>query len=501
MIRIFLFSILIGGLLGIGLSGEFAIPVSAAAQAGLGQQSSQLVVNEIKLSEPSSFSGLSGPLASRPPKGISYLTVIQPQDTALGDYFTLSGYLRNLSGGPIDGGHILFTINGNSLGQASTNPSGYFSRKFPTKNLSAGTYSIGASFNGSHLFYRTGASTHLVISLANIHVQTVPAIPGLAFQMNGKQYVTGADGTLIIGVNEPGVYRLNILVDQYSDPTQRIEFSRWLNGSVQPYLDVAVPSKDTAVQVGLDVYHEISLSFVDLAKHPVDPARITQVYYRSAQGDVFVVKSDQPTWIPASRVARLATGLTPTPLLYSIINVMADGSNVVNSSQQQFYALPEDTWQISMLLYSIRFSASDGLFNFPVGDSINLVAPDGTVKNYPLDLAGTTEIHSLARGNYSVQLVGAFGLTSRTPVALSRNQNVAVKEISYLDLGVLGVVGTVLTLGLLLYGRPQIFTSLLRRNQPQVMAIQNVSIEPNGDVHPQIIRKGIRPKDELFKES
>ncbi len=501
MKRILLLSLIISSLLAIGLSGGLVVPVSAGAQPGLSQHSVLSVAGGISVPTHNLYSGSSSPLAVRPPKGISYLTVIQPQDTALGDYFTLSGYLRNLSGGPIAGGHVLFTLSGNSLGQASTNVSGYFSRKFPTKSLAAGTYTIGASYNGSHLFYRAGASTHLVVSLANIHVQTVPAVPGLTFQMNGKQYLTGADGTLIIGVNEPGVYRLNILMDQYSDPTQRIEFSRWLNGSVQPYLDVAVPSKDTSVQVGLDVYHKISLSFIDLAKHPVDPARITQVSYRSAQGDVFVVKSDQPTWIPASRVQRLATGLTPTPLLYSIINVMADGSNVVNSSQQQFYALPEDTWQISMLLYSIHFSASDGLFNFPVGDSINLVAPDGTVKNYPLDLAGTTEIHSLARGNYSVQLVGAFGLGSRTPVALSRNQNVAVKEISYLDLGVVGVVGIVLTLGLLLYGRPQIFTSLLRRNQPQVMALENASIGPDGEVHPPLIRKGIRRTDELFKES
>jgi hypothetical protein len=500
MKRNLLLTLLIFSLLGIGWSAGTTIPVSAAAQSGMAQHEVLPVQGDMTLSIPRLFSGLSNPLVSHLAKGNSYLTIFQPQDTALGDYFSLSGYLRNLSGGPVASGHIQFTLNGNIIGQASTNSTGYFSRKFPTKNLASGTYTIGASYNGSHLLTRASASTHLIISLANITVQTVPAIPGLTFQLDGKQYVTGPAGTLTIGVNEPGVYHLSILMDQYSDPTQRIEFSRWLNGSVQPSLDIAVPSKNTAVQVGFNVYHRISLKFVDLAKFPVDAQRVTQVTYRSAQGDVFDVKSDQPQWIPASRVARLATGLVPTPLLYSVITVMADGSNVVNSSQQQFYALADDTWQISMLLYSISFSASDGLFNFPVGTSINLMAPDGTVKNYPLDLAGTTEIHSLARGNYSVQLVGAFGLGSRTPVALSRNQSVAVKEISFLDLAVLGVVGIVLTLGLLLYGRPQIFTSLLRRNQPQVMAIENASIGPDGNRSIQIAPKGVSPSDEFFKQ-
>jgi hypothetical protein len=65
-----------------------------------------------------------------------------------------------------------------------------------------------------------------------------------------------------------------------------------------------------------------------------------------------------------------------------------------------------------------------------------------------------------------------------------------------LDLAVLGVVGTVLTLGLLLYGRPQIFNAIFRRNQPRVMAFENASIGPDGERSLPIIRKGVRPPDE-----
>ena len=500
MKRTFILILLFFGLLGLALPWGVVIPVSAASRGNHGLQSSLSTPVIASVSIPGRSSGTSTLLASPSARVNSYMILVTPADIGVGDSFTLSGYIRNISGNPVEGAHIIFSINGEYLGQTASTLNGFFTRTFASKNRATGTYVITAVFNGTHLLFGSGASTHLIIYPALVVVQTVPAIPGILFEMEGKQYVSGPDGTVGIPVSDPGDYRLTILVDQYNNPTQKIEFSRWLDGTVQQYLDITVPVKKK-IQVGLNVYHQVDLNFVDQARFPVDPQRVTQVTYRSAQGDVFVVDNGDPRWIPSSRISRVGVGLVPTPLLYSVISVMAEGSNVVNSSQQQFYALPNDTWQISMLLYSIRFSATDGLFNFPVGSSINLVAPDGSVKNYPLDLAGTVAIHSLARGNYSVVLVGGYGLTSRTPIALSRNQSVSVKNISYLDLAVVFMFGMVLTLGLLLYGRPQIFNFLVRKNRPQVMAVERASIESAGGNGFQMKGKGVRPLDEIIKWS
>jgi hypothetical protein len=503
MKRIFLLTLIVSGLLALGLPAGAVLPVSAADQGGLGKQYSRASAVNAAMIVPGTGPTSSDPSvsASRILKGNSFITLDQPQDVGVGDQFTISGHIRDLAGGPINNATIHINLNGTFLGNARSNPAGYFVRKFNSKKLSAGTYAIDAYFNGTRFLYRFGASTHLTIDNGVVGVQTIPAIPGITFQMDGKLYVTGPNGNLVIPVDESGVHRLTVLLNLYNNPSTRIEFSRWLDGTVQPYLDIQVPSNSDFVEVGLNIYHQVGLAFVDQAKFPVNADRVSQVTYRSAQGDVFIVNNGDPQWIPASRVARLANGLVPTSLLYSVISVMTDGSNVVNSSQQQFYALPNDTWKISMLLYSIHLSASDGLFNFPTGSSINLVAPDGTIKNYPLDLAGTAEIHSLARGNYSVQLVGAAGLGSKTPVALSRNQNVSIKEISFLDMAVLLVIGTVLTLGLLLYGRPQMFNFLVRRNRPQVMAFEPALIEPDGENGLQIKEKGVRQDDEFIKWS
>jgi len=503
MKRIFLLTLIFSGLLALGLPVGAVVPVSAAPQGGLGQQNSQPTAVNAAMIVPGSGPITTNPSvsASRILKGSSFITLNPLQDVGVGDQFTISGHIRDLVGGPINNATIHITLNGTLLGDTRSNPAGYFVRKFNSKKLSAGTYSIAADFNGTRFLYRSGASTHLTIDNGVVGVQTVPAISGVAFQMDGKQYVTGPNGNVTIAVDTPGVHRLTVLLNLYNNPSQRVEFSRWVDGTVKPYLDILVPSKSEFVEVGLNVYHQVGLTFVDQAKFPVDAQRVTQVTYRSAQGDVFVVKNGDPQWIPSTRVAHLSNGLVQTPLLYSVISVMADGSNVVNSSQQQFYALSDDTWKISMLLYSIHMSASDGLFNFPTGSSINLVAPDGTIKNYPLDLAGSAEIHSLARGDYSIQLVGAAGLSSKTPVALSRNQNLSVKEISFLDLVVLLVIGTVLTLGLLLYGRPQMFNFLVRRNRPQVMAFEPALIEPDGENGLQIKENGVRQDDEFIKWS
>ena len=124
---------------------------------------------------------------------------------------------------------------------------------------------------------------------------------------------------------------------------------------------------DTIIQVGLNIFHKVNLKFVDLDGFPVDPSRITSISIRSIQGDVFTLKPGDTPWLPASRTARYQTGLEKTDLLYSVNSVTIDGSNVVNSAQQRFYAKTDDTWSISLLLYSLHITARDASARFSNG--------------------------------------------------------------------------------------------------------------------------------------
>jgi hypothetical protein len=250
-------------------------------------------------------------------------------------------------------------------------------------------------------------------------------------------------------------------LDKYQSSSQRIEFGRWAEESFEPFREIRVPEKEV-IQVGLNVFHKIGQNFVDLDGSPIDTQRIEKFTIKSAQGDVFEFPDGQPRWIPASRIARRVTGLEETKLPYSVTNVTVDGSNVVNQSQQRFYTHPNETWTISLLFYSLHLSAQDGLFGSAVGKSVNLEFPNGKILNYPLNQAGMAEINSLARGDYFIELVGVKGLSNRLPVALSRNQVVNTKVITYLDLSVVGIFAVIVALGLFLYGRPGVLRFFLK---------------------------------------
>src|SRR5512140_3820104 len=232
-------------------------------------------------------------------------------------------------------------------------------------------------------------------------LQTVPSVPGVTFQIAGQQFVTGADGSAVVMVPQPGTYDLQVITDTYHDPYRRVEFSRWLSESFQPTRQIHLPTKSPVVQVGLDVYMLVGQRFVAPDGAPVPPQRVTEFSIRSLQGDTFNLRDGTPRWIPASRVTRRRSGgLEPVDLLYTVTSVMVDGSNVVNKAQQQFYAKPNAVWDITLLFYSMRIHATDALFGFPVGKAVNLELPNGHVQVMPLDSTGTAQATSLARGQY-----------------------------------------------------------------------------------------------------
>ncbi len=420
-----------------------------------------------------------------------------PPDVAQGDAFILSGTIRDWNGNFLTNASIVFTLNGSYLGQTRSNEKGFFEQKF-SKPLDAGIYAITASFNGSRNLAFSSAATTLKISPAEVKIQTIPPIAGVTFQLSGKQFVTGEDGTASIKIDKAGVYRLEALVGLYNDPTQRIEFGRWLEDNYQPFTDIQVPTKKV-IQVGLNVFNYVGQTFVDRDGAAVDPQRISQFTIRSEQGDTFVLNNGSPRWIPASRITRRVGGLIQTTLLYSVINVKLDGSNVVNESQQQFYAEPNDIWKISLLLYSLRVKVSDGLFGSAAGKSVNLVYPDGQVNNYQLDPSGWVEIHGLARGNYSVEVVGAKGLGNHIPVALSRNQDANIKVLTYTDLSIAGFIGVLIALALLLYGRRGTLIASLKKRQSITQRADNALILAD-EIQPAN-NTGMPQKDELIKWS
>lgn len=379
----------------------------------------------------------------------------------LGEDIILSGRLMSVYDRPIAGKPVLFTLGEEYLGQARSDENGYFERKLRNE-WNAGSYDITATTNATATLAASSTSISVRILPAEVRVQTIPAIAGVSLELDGRRFLTEADGSAVTKVGEIGQHQLRILAEEYEAPDRRLEFGRWLEESFEPVKTIDVPDDDV-IQVGLNVFHLVEQSFVDPEGNPVDDRRITSFKIRSDKGDVFEFTDGKPRWIPASRVVRRSNGLEQTKLLYSVINVIVNGSNVVNQSQQRFYTHAGDTWTISLLFYSMSVSARDSLFGNPVGSSVSLEFPDGSVREYPLDTNGTVEIESLPRGLYKIDILGITGISNRTPVALSRDQEVQTKVITNVDIVVAGLLGVFLCVGLLLYGRPWLVPDLLRK--------------------------------------
>ncbi|HXD11618.1 MAG TPA: hypothetical protein VN653_16255 [Anaerolineales bacterium] len=260
-------------------------------------------------------------------------------------------------------------------------------------------------------------------------------------------------------MEKTGKFRLELLTPKTEDENMKIEFSRWGDDTFVPYRDIEVPLTQP-LDVGFEVSYQVSHTFINLDSQPVDPARITSVTVKGSNGTTYTFSDNQPHWLLAGRVIRLSNGLEQTRILYSVIDVTIDGSNVVSQAQQRFYAEPNDVWPLKLLLYSARFTARDALFRFPIGTGIQMEYPDGDIKTFKFDSSNEYSSEGLARGIYHVTVIGVRGIAPPTPIALSRNQDVELIVLSYIDIGVMLALGLSFAFGLLFFGRPKILAYL-----------------------------------------
>jgi len=91
-----------------------------------------------------------------------------------------------------------------------------------------------------------------------------------------------------------------------------------------------------------------------------------------------------------------------------------------------------------------------------VGNGVTVEYPNGRIDFIPFDGQEVVTIGPLARGLYKMQVTGVRGLVPLTPVALSQDQEVELKVLTNLDIGLGIALGALIGFGLLFYGRPRL---------------------------------------------
>jgi hypothetical protein len=388
-------------------------------------------------------------------------TVLSVESVApirLGARPELSATLTTAAGDPLPDRPIKLFLNGLHISDQHTDQQGIAHFEIKSR-LAAGTYDVSVVFNGSQKFSPATATTQMTIQQFQIEISTVPALLGVQFKLDGEVFTSNNDGIAVIGVNQTGKHRLEIL--PYATETTRAEFDRWSDEVFVATRDVTVPTTDK-LQVGLRVSYQVHIVYSDPTGQIVDSQRITSATVRGSAGGVASIAGTEPVWLRANSITRREQGLKSSPILHALQNVIVDGQNVVNQGDQRFFPNPGDTWNVSLLLFSIRISIKDALLHRPLGAGVEIVHPDGRAQTLPLQEGDELTLHSLVRGDYHLRGIGP-GYSSITPLALSRDQDIEMLVISYFDMAALLSLGLVAMLSLLLFGRPRLIPSRLRQ--------------------------------------
>jgi hypothetical protein len=288
-------------------------------------------------------------------------------------------------------------------------------------------------------------------------VRTLPAWSGITFDLDGEEFTTNEQGVATIKVARWSTDLRSRIV---------VRDSNQANGAVTSFTGWRrwASSRSTDVSAAFRVSQPVTFSFVDLAGKTVDPTMIDELTIKSSSGVIETLTGSQlsqPTLITVSSVVPSPSGISSEPTDYVVDQVLIDGSNVVNRAQQRSPFATSRHWTITLLFYGVTFQATDALFGTPLGKELVVKAADGSEQRLALDENGEAVIPRLARGEYSVAVIGA-GYSPPRPIMVSRDQVVSLEVISLLDVAlVLGVMGSTV-IGLILIGRPFIVTRPVR---------------------------------------
>jgi hypothetical protein len=436
----------------------------------------------ITLAQAGASQGMLQPAQATPPPQVKAANVaIDPlKPFPLGDHPTIVAHLTTQFGDPIPNQPIIIYVDGKRKATGLTDSSGTASIILKYK-FSAGQYRIKALYEGVYVLSLPAASaeTDMIIQTAKATIRTIPPMAGINFRFAGQTYTSDENGFVNFEVTDSGSYALEVLpIDAgLLPPNVTMEFSRWNDNIFTASRQVYFP-RVRALQAGFIFNYSVNQVFYDTTGALVDPARVSSMTFKGL-GRLYTFDRAGLIWLPANRLTRrIGEQLESQDIVYYIKDIQIDGANVINESQQRFYLKPDDVWSINVLLYSIRFASRDAMFHFPIGSGIELTYPDGHTKEFLFDSAKSEiEIPSLARGSYSATVISRGGSAPPTPIHLSRDQDVELLVLSFLDMGI--IFGVPLTLALVLFfiGRPRLFRALRHPSRFRELAYQTAPPE------------------------
>jgi hypothetical protein len=311
----------------------------------------------------------------------------------------------------------------------------------------------------------------------SVPFRTVPAIKGLKLRFPGGRFVR---------TNSRG--RVSIRLTAVLHPTKHLDRYRRLHSGyfyippkVRPLKrpDGSIVRFDRlfgATLIAVTQTYEFSPRFVRRGGSALPEGVVQSYTLKSRTGALVTVKGTSPVRLQGTRVVPFTGEFVSKDIEWAIQSVMVDGTNVVTRARNRFSPRTlHGPYKVPLLFFSAKVTSSDAIFGFPLGTSVTLTYPSGRTRLVKLAKDGTIDLTGLPRGNFKIK-ADAPGVSPERPLALSRDQVVDLKVISYLDLALAAAVLGALAILLLVIRRPHL--RRLPRSRPVDRDAYRVDVEP-----------------------
>lgn len=289
-----------------------------------------------------------------------------------------------------------------------------------------------------------------------LRVRTIPSSPNIEFELDGEIFVTNRDGIARIQVRRWSTDLRNRIIvhDRAMGSSGRLTFTGWREW---------MSPRTRDVYAAFALWKPVSFAFVDTYGQHVDPADVDSVTVKNSIGDILTLRGTDLAEVNlfVSSVVTTPEGLNIMPVTWYVDEVMIDGSNVVNRSQQRTTLENTTIWSIELLFFGVHFQAADAFFGTPLGTHVVVEAVDGSQYRLPLNESGSVAMPRLARGEYLISVEGG-GYSPPRPIRVSRDQTVQLEVVSSLDLMLLVGTASMVGIGLIVAGRPFLVTAPIR---------------------------------------
>jgi hypothetical protein len=279
-------------------------------------------------------------------------------------------------------------------------------------------------------------------------VRTIPAIPGVKIDFQGQTLVTDSKGSVLlhpVGLKTNEVKPRVHIGTAHLGPNRIAKPDRWFGRNI----------------ITFNYFYRLHFNFRDLLGNTVDPNIVDSITLKSRTGVRTTLTTNKSAWLQGSRVVPFTGDLVSKDIDYQVEKAFVDGTNVVNRAQQRFRPRKTGDLSVRLLFYKLKVVTRDALFGIPIGQAVELRYPSGRTVSHDLK-DGEVTLQSLPRGTYDLK-VKAAGVSFTRPVSVSRNQEVELKVISWLDMILAFGAVVALAIGLALVRRPHLVKVIKRK--------------------------------------